>query len=127
MGMMPLQMKRFAWLLLAVFCAALVQIQPAQGNPAKAKTCACCETTSPCAATDCCPPATSAAVALGAEASERLTVAAAPSERAVRRAANLLYASFAASAAKCPSLPAAAAAAAPAEVPLFKAHCCFLI
>jgi hypothetical protein len=120
-------MKRLAWLLLAVFCTALVQIQPAQGMPAKAKACACCPVPAGCGTTDCCPPAAFAAVTLGAEASEQASPAASRSERTVRGAAALFYASFVEPAALRPVLPASAQAAAAASVPLFKAHCCFLI
>jgi hypothetical protein len=119
-------MKRIAWLLLALFCTALVQIQPVRGQSLKAKACDCCHGSGACGMPECCPPSAFASVALGSEESLRLARPAAQPAQAVRCEQADFYASFVEPAAFRPALSAAAGAA-PARVPLFKAHCSFLI
>ena|ERR1700722_12078752 len=122
-----LRMKRLTWLLLAVFCAALGQIQPARAMPVKAKTCDCCQVPGTCGMPDCCPPLAFPSVTLGAEDSVR--PAARPAQKALplRGAAARFYVSFVEPAALRPALPPPAETAAAARVPLYKAQCRFLI
>jgi hypothetical protein len=114
-------MKRLAWLLLAVLCATLVQVPRVEGERAPPKCCHCCQLPG------CCPPATS--VPATARAEEATPVTRAPVLRALpaSNVADLFFAGLTEPAANRPGLPASAEAARPARVPLFKAHCCFLI
>jgi len=122
-----LGMKRVAWVLLAVFCAALVQIQPAQGLTAKAKTCDCCHVPGACGMPDCCPPLAFASLASGSEQAVRLPRPAAQKAQSLHSPSAKFYASFVEPAALRLALPPSAKLAAAARVPLFKAQCCFLI
>jgi hypothetical protein len=120
-------MKRLAWLLLAVFGAALLQVQPVEGLPAKAKCCDCCHVPGTGEMPGCCPQVASLPAALGAEQSAR--VANQPVRRAVPAvgACARIYVSLVEPGASRSALPAPAEAARAAGVPLFKAHCSFLI
>ena len=115
-------MKRLAWLLLAVFCTAMVQVRPADEIAPKAMTCPCCQP-GPGAMPGCCPaPASTPAgfsLALSASAATRLP--------ALRRMEEKFYASFFEPAAVRAALSASAEAAPAACVPLFRAHCSLLI
>jgi hypothetical protein len=120
-------MKRLAWLLLAVFCTVLVQVQPAEAQVAKAKACACCQLPDGCAM-PCCSAAPSVSTALDLAPSARL--ARSPLLRRaqpLRGVTEVFSPSFVATVAVRPALPASAEAALAAGVPLFKAHCSFLI
>jgi hypothetical protein len=119
-------MKRLAWLFLAVFCAAMVQVQPVRGLPVKVKACNCCQVPGTCGMPDCCPPSAFASTVLGSEESVRLALPASRTVAAIRDASVVFYAAFVEPAIIPPALSAALAAA-PARVPLFKAHCSFLI
>jgi hypothetical protein len=118
-------MKRLAWLLLAVFCTVLVQVQPADALVAKAP--GCCQVPGACKM-PCCPqPAPLPAVFSLAQS---IQVTSSPSrERAqpARVATGMFWASVVKPAAVKGPLPASAEAALAAGVPLFKAHCSFLI
>jgi hypothetical protein len=120
-------MKRLAWLLLAVFCAALVQVQPAQAAPARAPTCACCHATGACGAPHCLPPSAFASLAFATEPSLRLKQEPAPCASPLPRVAPARSASPLPPGAIRPRLSAAPWTIAATGVPLFKAHCCFLI
>jgi hypothetical protein len=120
-------MKRVAWLLLAVFCTVLVQVQPAEAQVAKAKACACCQHPGACAM-PCCSASPSVSTALALAPSGR--VARSPLLRRaepLRGVMEIFSTSFVATEAVRPALPASAEAALAAGVPLFKAHCSFLI
>ncbi len=118
------RMKRLTWLLLAVFCTVVVQVQGVEG-PAKAKAGACC----PCGGCGmpCCPPPASAAAAFIPDSSALVARLPAPRRVPGSRWAETFYASFAEPEAFRSALPASAEAARAAGVPLFKAHCSFLI
>jgi hypothetical protein len=120
-------MKRLAWLLLAVFGAALLQVQPAEGLPAKAKCCDCCHVPGTAEMPGCCAPAAALPTALGSEQSARVSSPAIRRAAPVGGAAELAYVSFVEPEAIRSALPAPAEAARAAGVPLFKAHCSFLI
>jgi hypothetical protein len=117
-------MRRVAWLLLAVFCTVLVQVQPA--DAAVTKPCGCCQVPGNCPM-PCCPQA--APLPAVFSLAQSVQVARSPvRERAqpARAATGMFYASFVEAAAVSRPLPASAEAPA-ARVPLFKAHCRFLI
>ena len=121
-------MKRLVWPLLAVFCIALVQAEPVVGLAAKAKSCCCCKIPGACGMPGCCPAPAAVPAAINSGQSAR--VSAIPTLRKAQpipAAASIFYLSFLEPAAACRPLPASAEAAPAARVPLFKAHCSFLI
>jgi hypothetical protein len=118
------RMKRLVWLLLAVFCIALVPVQSVD----KAKTCSCCKVPGACGMPGCCPPPASLPAALSpAQSARAADLHACRKAEPVRRAGEKFYASFVEPAAARAALLASAEAAPAAHVPLFKAHCSFLI
>jgi hypothetical protein len=120
-------MKRVAWLVLAVFCAALAQVQPVDGLGAKAKPCPCCHLGA-CGMPGCCPSPASAPAAVNSAQADCVKSVPAPGRaQAARGLADTFYAAFVETTAVRGSLHASALTAAPASVPLFKAHCSFLI
>lgn len=121
-------MKRLVWLLLAVFCTALAQVQPAPSPAMIGDACSCCEIPGSCGAPDCGLPPSSGQTGLLAEKSSPPVVSAAR-----RRAARLGHAAtrlaFLAG-----TKPVATATDArspspllPPALALFKVHCSFLI
>jgi hypothetical protein len=118
-------MKRIAWLLLAVVCTSFVQVQPIE--PVKAQACRCCHCKIPgsCGMPGCGQPTASTSRTI----TEPARIAAARGRRAggLRVSqAGLAAAPFRMARARLP-LPAAEFAALAAGVPLFKAHCSFLL
>lgn len=121
-------MKRLVWLVLLAFCTALAQVQPVQPVTKAQEACDCCEDgANACGMPDCAsiPSAPGAAttaatptIALRAEADSVL-----PKSRSFR---DHFYARFV----PRPAVPAELApltVASAASVPVFKAHCSFLI
>jgi hypothetical protein len=122
-------MKRLAWLLLAVFCSALAQVQRVELPVTPEKSCDCCEHSGDCGMPECgLPPAAMPS----AFAAERATVTvarpAAASEIAPAKATpSIFWAAVPPRASVRVSFPASPGSAPPASVPLFKAYCAFLI
>ncbi len=116
-------MKRLAWILLAVLCAALVQVPPAEAMLAQPKCCHCCQMPGAGEMPCCAAPSASLPPALAAESSARLDRQA----PAACRAITFFRICWVEPAAIRPALPASAAAVRSAGVPLFKAHGRFLI
>jgi hypothetical protein len=122
-------MKRFVWFLLAAFCTALAQVQPVAAPMTKHAVCDCCENdANACGMPDCAlPPASAPAAFVVAapvtvqrddEAKDLL-----PNSRSLR---NHFYAQF--SPRQAVPVEIAPQVAAPvASVPVFQAHCSFLI
>lgn len=120
-------MKRVAWLLLAVFCPALVQVQPVQ---IQQTTCSCCchckvpgECGMPCSRVPVPAPLSFA--------SERATPLTAPARerqsRSEQRTELRFFSVFVESMTEIGAIGMAPPPASPARVALFKAHCSFLI
>jgi hypothetical protein len=118
--------KRLTWLLLAVFCTALVQVQPLE-RLTKAETCGCCHTPGACGMPGCCPTPASTLFAASAERSSSMASSAARKARRSRGATSYFYASFVGMRPIRSLLQASAEAAPAAQVPFFKAHCSYLI
>ena len=117
-------MKSLVWLLLAVFCAALAPVQLV--NAAQPQARGCCH--HGCCGMPCCPPPAPAPTVLNAP--EPAIEASRPAARQAEPVSGALakfYAAFVEPAVVRPALPASAQAARAADVPLFKAHCSFLI
>jgi hypothetical protein len=121
-------MKRFAWLLLAVFCTALAHVQPVEPLQAKRHSCSCCDCGGRCGMPACTAPATSGQPFV---AGENITVASRPATahqvRSDRQKVDFF--SFEVAAATERSFPVGEfrLSKRPASVPLFKEHCSFLI
>jgi hypothetical protein len=117
-------MKRLVWLLLAAFCTAIAQVQPVQLPVAQAETCPCCDSKA-CDMPDCNMPPAPAQPARTQSSPVLMAVrevAVAPCE-----AREKFYVQFLPRPAR-PSAERASQVVAPAaSVPLFKAHCSFLI
>jgi hypothetical protein len=120
-------MRRIAWLLLVVVCTMFVQVQPLES--AKPKPCACrhCKAPGTCGMPDCGQVPGTACQALAAGETARAAVADASRARPSRvaKAGTFLWP---ARQAVLPSpLIAETFAGHAARVPLFKAHCSFLL
>jgi len=119
-------MKRVAWLLLAVFCAALVQVPVVTAGGPKHRACPCCPVSGACGMPGCCPRPASPTAGPSVTASARPAVSARRSRaQPLRRSAERWEAFSGARAARRPFLATAAAPA--AGVALFRAHCSFRI
>jgi len=118
-------MKRLAWLLLAVFCTMLVQVPPA--DVVVTKPCGCGQVPGNCPM-PCCPQAAPLPAVFSLAQSVQMARSPVREQAQPARAATgRFYASFVEAAAVSRPLPASAEAAPAARVPLFKAHCSFLI
>ena len=118
-------MKRLPWLLAAVLCIMLVQVQPVE----TARSCPCC---CHCKAPGACgmPCSGSTAPAPIVFAAEQPTPGARSAgqwKAQAARPAEKFFARFVGTAAEPVAHRAPALLACAADVPLFKAHCCFLI
>jgi hypothetical protein len=119
-------MKRLSWLLAALLCTVFVQVQPVE--TARSCPCCCCHCKVPGACGMPCSGAPAPApVMLAAEQPARAARPACQLKVEAARPAEKFFARYVEPAAapfahRAPDLLALAA-----EVPLFKAHCCFLI
>jgi hypothetical protein len=119
-------MKRFAWLLVAVFCTALAQVQPVDVVVQRKHD--CCGGDCRCGVPACALPAPHSPVAYVSE--REVAVARPEAKRADPRLGTFIekfYASVAAPAVSREVRPAPWSGAPAASVPLFTAHCSFLI
>lgn len=123
------RMKRLVWLLIATFLTAISQVQAVDVRlmPADEKCCCCDENAGTCGMPDCAPaPSTGCTQSL-----LQLQVAVAAAKRpapAPRADRAKFYEQFLPRLSLTPALPVTDAVAAPAaSVPLFAAHCRFLI
>lgn len=122
-------MKRLVWLLLAVFCTAFAQVQTAPVSLDTARHCACsgsCDGS--CGMPDCAvPPAPVQWV--GASESAPVASVAKPARKvvALRRAPAKFFAAFVEPPARPSDLRGVDPSASSANVPLFTAHCSFLL
>jgi hypothetical protein len=125
---MPLGVIRTVWLLLAVLCTPLVGVQPVGVTQNSHCTCAChCREPGACGMPCIRTAAVSRELAAG-ERSLRVTkpVANAQAET-VRQIQHKFFAPFVAPPSTGVAVQAPAAMAPPTAVPLFQAHCSFLI
>jgi hypothetical protein len=123
-------MKRFVWLILAAFCTAIAQVQPVEPLQMKQASCDCCEEgAGACGMRDCAPapscPSTGASLVLASGAATLRAEAESvmPKSRSFR---DRFYAQFSPRQA-VPAEIAPQVVAPAASVPVFKAHCSFLI
>lgn len=122
-------MKRLVWLLLAVFCTALAQVQRVELPVAPRQACDCCENSGDCGMPECgLPPAAMPAAFAVERSTVTVTRPAAANELAPAKAMpSIFWVAVPAPAATRVSCPDSPGSAPPASVPLFKAHCAFLI
>ena len=121
-------MKRLVWLLIAVVCTALAQVQPVVLSSAQDEACCCTgEQAGACGMPECapvpaaCPASSNLPVATGQRAEVRKP---APAPQALRES---YFARFEARPAVAPAGRVSLRGTPAASVPLFKAHCSFLI
>ena len=124
----PFLMKRLVWLILAAFGTLLAQVQPMDLPVTKHEVCGCCEQSGACGMPDCVPihatPVQPAFNLQSPVAVARVVLKeAAPAPRGSK---NSFYVQFESSSPARPALRAPVVAP-PASVPLFTAHCSFLI
>jgi hypothetical protein len=121
-------MKRLVWLLLLVFGTALAQVSPVDVRLVPEEKCGCCEQPGDCGMAECgLPPIAAQPVCQVANPSVVARAAvrrAAPAPRQVR---EVFYVQFMPRVSVVPAVPARLAVALPASVPLFQAHCSWLI
>lgn len=123
-------MKRLVWLLLAVWCTALAQVQPVAPLPAAAhEECGCGDCAGACGMPDCAlPPAPPVTTAI---AGRTTTTVARPTARLDAQATATLALKYFTAFVEPAVVPAFVRApdsmAPPAGVPLFKEHCAFLL
>jgi len=120
-------MKRLVWLLITAVCTALAQVQPVDSPVKRVEAgCCCCDQPGACGMPDCAP-------APAAPGAFQAMPAAALQRTAARRLAPAPATRFDGFLARFDSRPASIPARAShpgapaAGVPLFKAHCSFLI
>ncbi|HWA86744.1 MAG TPA: hypothetical protein VG710_11005 [Opitutus sp.] len=120
-------MKHLVWLWIAAFCLAVAQVPPVGAVVVHAKAKPCCPCEGKCGMPAC--PVPAAAPQSAFDTARPLTVARPQVGRnavAPRRADRKFFASFVPPAV-APVDPSAPLAVPPASVPLFRAHCSFLI
>jgi hypothetical protein len=121
-------MKRLAWLLLLVFGTALAQVSPVDLAAPRGKSCTCCEVPGACGLPDCNLPPSSAPAGIIAEQPARVAQLGARRNTARPRRVALDSVVFPGAArAALAALNSPARTTAALQVPLFKAHCSFLI
>jgi hypothetical protein len=119
-------MKRLVWLLILAFTAAISQVRAVDVRLPAEEKCCCCDQAGDCGMPDCAPAPTScAAPCLALQAPAQ--AAAKRAVAAPRAAREKFYEQFLSPAVVVPVLPVVATVAPAASVPLFRAHCSFLI
>jgi hypothetical protein len=119
-------MKRLVWLLLTLSTLAFAQVQPVVVLEQPADACDCCEPAGACDMPDCAPPPAQVVVAVDRPAAEMR----AENRQTVKRkvpAPAKFYSALVESANLSTGSIAMAAPLPPANVPLYAAHCRFLI
>ena len=122
-------MKRLVWLVLAAFGTLLAQVQPVDLPATRHEVCSCCEQSGACGMPDCVPlPATPVQAVFNLQSPATLARMvlkdAAPAPRGLK---NRYFVQFEPRPPAGSALGATVIAAPAASVPLFKAHCSFLI
>ena len=122
-------MKRLVWILIAAFCTASLPVQPVE-RLAPPRSCCCkhcgCKGGCPESGTAC-PMAPAPALFAADRAVGAPSLAPAPRSPQARAARVKFFALFVGTRAATAGLEASARAAPAAAVPLFKAHCSFVI
>ena len=129
MAISSLRMKRLVWLILAVFGTALAQVSPVDLPVTKAEVCPCCHDGGDCGMPDCAlPPATNPAPVFALPTPVSVVrIAVRRATPAPRALAGKFFVRLESRPAAVPAFGPIAAIAPAARVPLFKAHCSFLL
>jgi hypothetical protein len=121
-------MKRFSWLLLAVFCLALVQVQSVELPGVKPPACACCDVPGTCGLPDCGLPPAQAIPSCAVTQTLSLTRPTLQVESRLPRPPRAkFFAQYVVPAAAPTGVSGAAWSLPVPPVPLFTAHCSYLI
>lgn len=119
-------MKRLVWLLLAVFSTAIAQVQPADMPRAPMeKCCCCCDEQKACDMPDCVP--VPAGVQRALPQQTRVKIIGKRAAATTQTIREKFYVQFVPSVRVAPVLSVTARVTLAASVPLFAAHCSFLI
>ena len=119
-------MKRIAWILLAAICSAFVRVQPVE--LAQCGQCVCCHCKVPGACgMPCTQTPTPAPLLFAAEPGALLAHPASRGAQLARASGVKFFESFVGSTTEKVASVASAPAVRAASVPLFRAHCSFLI
>ena len=120
-------MKRLVWILLAVLGTALAQVPPVVVADAPHKTCCCCDHPGSCGMPNCLPPVSSTALVSLDRPAATATVGICRVAQSSRRIGEKFFAAFVAPAAVSVAARSPNRVMPRASVPLFKAHCSFLV
>lgn len=119
-------MKRLVWIFLAVFCTTLAQVQPVTLSPTHRK-CGCCGGDGSCGMPGCLPPTPARTLPTASQPAKVIVTEARHVAEPVRRLGEKFFAVFVEAAAG-PAVSRAPERVTPAaNVPLFAAHCSYLI
>lgn len=119
-------MKRLVWILLAIVSTALAQVQPVTFPTPLDHKCSCCDGDGSCGMPDCVPPAPARTLPTADQAT-RVTVMQARAVAAPAATTEKFFAAFVRPAAVAAAPRASQRMAPSASVPLFAAHCSYLI
>ena len=122
-------MKRLVWLLLAVLGTALVQVPPVAWAAAQPhRQCCCCDGDGSCGMPGCLPPVSSAPARPTLDQTARVAgMEICRVAQPVQRVGRIFLAAFVEPAVIASPARSSSRMTPPASVPLFKAHCSFLI
>lgn len=119
-------MKRLVWILLAVVGTAFAQVQPVT-MPDTHHKCCCCDGDGSCGMPGCLPPAPARTMPFANQPAKNSLAQAQEAADPVRRTNEKFFAAFVEPAAVFAASRAPIRVALAASVPLFAAHCSFLI
>lgn len=120
-------MKRLAWILLAVFGTAFAQVQPVAFPTLRHHACPCCNGDGSCGMPGCLPPASTRTLPTATQPAGITVTEARRVAEPVRRTAEKFFAAFVEPTAVTAATRAPERVTPAASVPLFAAHCSFLI
>ena len=119
-------MKRLVWILLAVFCTALAQVPPVT-LPSTHRKCCCCGGDGSCGMAGCLPPAPARSLPTANQPAGITVTEARQVAEPVRRRGEKFFTVFVEAAAVAAASRAPEWVSPAANVPLFAAHCSYLI
>jgi hypothetical protein len=121
-------MKRLVWLLLIVFGTALAQVSPVDVGVQNQKVCSCCDAPGACGMPDCgLPPSSAPAGFIAEQPAPAARLAARRNAARAYRIATSLFIFQGAAKSVLTAVTSTNRLSTAAQLPLFKAHCSFVI
>jgi len=121
-------MNRLVWLLVALFCTAVAQVQPVDLTPGKDGECCCCgDQPGTCGMPDCTPAPTTAQPVLKLQTSVAAVQEARKASRPLSAHQEPFYVKFVRSSTVATGVRVAYAIAPTASASLYRDHCSFLL